>query len=126
MKKILVSIATCATLIITSGCTAKNEVGNTNVAAKQDTDDLVIGKTTYNEIITKYGNPSMSTLNKDGSKTIMYNYTKFQNTFNAKAFVPFLNLTGGATEQKMDSKSLSLDFNKKNILTDKRLTTSSH
>lgn len=74
---------------------------------------FVKGKTTYAEVIQQLGKPNQSTINSDGSKTIMYMYTQSQ--AKASSFIPIVGSFMGGAES--ENTTVMLNFDKKSVLT---------
>lgn len=73
---------------------------------------FVKGKTTYSEVIQQLGKPSSSTINDDGSRTIMYMYVQSQ--AKASSFIPIVGaFVGGADSE---STTVTMNFDKKSLL----------
>jgi outer membrane protein assembly factor BamE (lipoprotein component of BamABCDE complex) len=87
-----------------------------SMGTKVDQDKLTRfekGKTTYAEVIQQLGKPTQSTLNSDGTRTVVYTYVQSQ----AKAanFIPIVGaFTGGADTE---NTSVMLNFDKDSVLT---------
>jgi hypothetical protein len=70
------------------------------------------GRTTYQEVIAKLGEPTQSTLNSDGTRSIIYSYSQAQS--NPINFVPYARfLFGGSSSE---NSIVHMDFNKRGIL----------
>jgi outer membrane protein assembly factor BamE (lipoprotein component of BamABCDE complex) len=87
-----------------------------SMGTKVDQDKLTRfekGKTTYAEVIQQLGKPTQSTLNSDGTRTVVYTYVQSQ----AKAAnsIPIVGaFTGGADTE---NTSVMLNFDKDSVLT---------
>lgn len=103
MKKLLLIVAA----IYLVGCAA------TGVEVKEESlADLKKGETTIQEVVAKIGNPTTSTLNMDGSRTIMYVYAS--STTRPETFIPYVGAFVGGADTK--SNVVSLMFDKDGVL----------
>jgi outer membrane protein assembly factor BamE (lipoprotein component of BamABCDE complex) len=72
------------------------------------------GKTTYQEVISRLGEPTHSTLLSDGSRSISYTYAQSQAS--AASFIPYIGgLVGG---RESEHSSVSMRFDQNGILAD--------
>jgi outer membrane protein assembly factor BamE (lipoprotein component of BamABCDE complex) len=72
------------------------------------------GRTTYHEVVQQLGQPTQSTMNSDGSRTIMYTYAQSQ--MRATNFIPIVGALVGGTDSEMTA--VMLNFDKNGVLTD--------
>lgn len=72
------------------------------------------GKTTYQEVISRLGEPTHSTMNSDGSRSIGYSYAQSQAS--AASFIPYIGGLVGGSES--EHTSVSMRFDQNGILTD--------
>ena len=109
MKKILVIIA----VLMLHGCSS------TGTQVKQEQlSGFIKGKTSYQEVIAKLGEPDKVTINPDGGREITYAFTSTQPR--AASFIP---LIGNFVEGKDNTISVAIfKFNKRAILKDYTLT----
>jgi hypothetical protein len=100
MKKLII---VAATLILTA-CMS--------IGTKVETKDLssfTKGRTTYNEVTSKLGEPSQATVNSDGTKTAVYFYTEAQ--AKAATFIPIVGMFAGGADSKNTIVTLIFDQN---------------
>jgi outer membrane protein assembly factor BamE (lipoprotein component of BamABCDE complex) len=71
------------------------------------------GVTTKDEVVAKLGDPTVQTMDARGYTDLKYAYT--QTDIGAKAFIPFANLTPGATKSSM--QVVELVFDSRGVLT---------
>jgi outer membrane protein assembly factor BamE (lipoprotein component of BamABCDE complex) len=87
-----------------------------SMGTKVDQDKLARfekGKTTYAEVVQQLGKPTQSTLNSDGTRTVVYTY--MQSQAKAANFIPIVGaFTGGADTE---NTSVMLNFDKDSVLT---------
>ena len=89
--------------LILSGCAA-----SAGKQIKQEQlNDLVKGKTTYQEVISKLGKPNTVTTFPNGHKQVLYSFN--QTTTNAASFIPFVGLFVGGGETTSSSVTLTFD-----------------
>jgi outer membrane protein assembly factor BamE (lipoprotein component of BamABCDE complex) len=71
------------------------------------------GKTTYAEVIQQFGKPTQSTVNSDGTRTVVYTYVQSQ----AKAanFIPIVGAFVGGVDT--ENTSVMMNFDKDSVLT---------
>jgi len=72
------------------------------------------GKTTYQEVITRLGTPTNSTLHSNGSRSISYSYAQSQAS--AASFIPYIGGLLGGSESEHTSVYMTFDQN--GVLTD--------
>jgi outer membrane protein assembly factor BamE (lipoprotein component of BamABCDE complex) len=75
---------------------------------------FVPGKTTYTEVIQQLGEPTQSTMNSDGTRTVTYMYTQSQ--INAANFIPVVGMFVRGSES--ENTAVTLNFDKNALLTD--------
>jgi hypothetical protein len=72
--------------------------------SEQEAQSFVVGKSTYNDVVAKLGEPTTTNLNPDGTRLAMYSYSAFQQR--PENFIPYIGpLIGGA-----DVKSSTVTF----------------
>jgi len=72
------------------------------------------GKTTHAEVIQQLGKPTQSTMNSDGTRTVMYTY--MQSQINAANFIPVVGMFVRGSES--ENTTVTLNFDKNSLLTD--------
>lgn len=94
-------------LLAVAGCMSSGK------EIKQDQlSDLQKGKTTYPEVLAKFGAPNTSTVTSDGLRIINYTHTEAQ--AKAATFIPVVGLfAGGATGH---ATAVTLTFDKDGVL----------
>lgn len=103
MKKIL---AVAVVLMLSACVTTGRKVSQEQVAQFKE------GRTTYQEVVEALGEPTSSTLNSDGSRTIIYSYASAQ--ARPESFIPYIGpLLAGSTQE---SSNVIIQFDRKGVL----------
>ena len=95
-------------LLVLSACTSTGtKVDQTKLAT------FVKGKTTYSEVVQQLGKPDQSTVNRDGTTTIMYIYKLTADS--AAGYIPFVGgfIEGGAGSE---NTTVTINFDNKSVL----------
>ncbi len=80
--------------------------------SEQEAESFVVGKSTYNDVVAKLGDPTTTTVNADGTRVAEYSYTAIQER--PESFIPYIGgLIGGADAK---SNSVIFTFDKRNLL----------
>ncbi|GGF00723.1 hypothetical protein GCM10011611_02900 [Aliidongia dinghuensis] len=69
--------------------------------------DLQKGKTTYAEVVSKFGPPNSSTVTSEGAKIISYVHTETQ--AKAATFIPIVGAFAGGATGKMTNVTMTFD-----------------
>lgn len=105
------SIAVVLALLL-GGCASAGNVALKDESATSVSSQIVEGKTTKNEVIAKYGQPTTTTFTDGGNQVWTYRYAYA--TANAVSFVPIVGLFAGGAHVK--SKELVVMFDKKDVV----------
>lgn len=97
-------------LLISTALLGGCATGTAAINDKTTVESIKPGKTTVREVEALLGKPGHTSLERNGEKV----YSYYRTETNAKAYVPFLNMTGGVAE----SKALRIRFNRKGVVTD--------
>lgn len=76
-------------------------------------EQLKPGVTTYQDVVSQFGEPTNSTLQSDGLRTVNYSY--YQSQANAADFIPYARVLFGGSQS--ENSSVTLSFDKNGILT---------
>ena len=102
-------IALLIVAVFLAGCVATGTQVHEQQLAK-----LEKGKTTIQEVVSSFGQPSTKTLNSNGTRTIVYMYVEAQ--ARPETFIPFIGgFVGGADSR---SNMVTLQFDRAGILVD--------
>lgn len=89
MKKHLAGLVAIA--LVASGC-ANLDMKAGKPIEKGSLSRIQKGRTTRQEIESMYGKPSTTTINSDGTETLVYGYQATKVTHSPMAYVPILNI----------------------------------
>ncbi len=126
VKVIIKNVLSCLSIglimaVSFDGC-AKVEVGNKMTLNIKDDKDIIVGKTTKNDIIARYGQSNSSVVTAD-SEIMTYSYTHSNAQANPIAYVPIVGLfaiaSGNTGKAQSSSVSYSFIFDLNGILKNK-------
>lgn len=100
-------------LVVALGLTLSGCVATGRKVTQQQVSEFKEGKTTYQEVISKLGTPTNSTVNSDGSRSITYVYAQYQRS--AVSYIPYVGGLMGGSES--ESSHTFLHFDKNGVLT---------
>ncbi len=111
-RKLLSTFGLAVFLVFSfSGCVTKSgNLGIKDLTINEVDAKLVKGKSTQNDVLKLYGNPTSKTLDEQGNEKWTYSYTE-----NRKGFVDFIPYASDGTSNEYH-KSLILYFNRKTRL----------
>ena len=109
-KKIMLSGISAMVLVFTlDGCGGRATVGNPTTLNIKDDQNIIVGKTTKAEIITRYGNPT-SVASSGTDEVLSYSYTHAETKMNPVAFIPIVGLFAMASGNTANTQSASTSY----------------
>jgi len=97
--------------LVLAGCSSPSS--GVQITADQ-LSDFQKGKTTYADVVSRFGPPTNTTISSDGKRTISYFYSK--TNVEPQAYIPLVGtmMAGGETH----SNSVEFEFSNEGILTE--------
>lgn len=111
-RKLLSTFGLAVFLVFSfSGCVTKSgNLGIKDITVHEIDAKLIKGKSTQNDVLKLYGNPTSKTLDEKGSEKWTYSYTE-----NRKGIIDFIPYASDGTSNEY-RKSLFITFNRKTKL----------
>ena len=90
----------CSAALMLAACVASGVR-----VTEEQVSELEKGRTTYNEVLAKFGPPTSNTLISNGTRVISYSYVQVQ--ARAESFIPYIGPFVGGSDAKTNIVSLT-------------------